>query len=259
MQAASSGLPTSVKVDAYRQVKAGVWEWWSTYNLQLNPDSPPEAVSSSTGGGSGGSSRGAANENRPRQPSGDGSSGGGAGAAAAPPAVVKGKRHRLVPLSESLQRALPADGKLSVLYGGHTCEAQLSLPTSETRCAAARVWWACLQKVPRDDALCPPCSCLSPVPLPFEPPRLQGHERLGAGHVADSGRPGGQRAGAAAQAEAPGQAQRAGQGGGGVVPVCARWRRAGCAGWAAGCIAGAAGDALNSELAQSVNEGCLLS
>jgi hypothetical protein len=136
VQAASNGPPSSVKVDAYRQVKAGVWEWWSTYSLQFNTDSPAEAVSSSAGGNA--SSRSPANENHPRQISSSvGNIGGEAGAAAEQPAAVKGQRHRLLPLSESLQRALPADGKLTVLYGGHTCEAQLSLPTSETRCAAA--------------------------------------------------------------------------------------------------------------------------
>ena len=157
VQAASNGLPTSVKVDAYRLVKAGVWEWWSSYNLQLNPDSAPVPVYSSAGG----SSRGAANENHPRQiSSSDGSSGGDAGAAAAQPAVVKGWRHRLLPLSESLQRALPADGKLTVLYGGHTCEAQLSLPTSATRCAAA--WFVGPWHLPAS-------SSLVMVALPLQP------------------------------------------------------------------------------------------
>lgn len=133
------GLPTSVKLDAYRQVKPGVWEWWSTYQLQINQDKPAEPVSSSgskpNAGAAGGSSvassgqageAAAANENQPRQPS----SGDSAGV---PPAAAKGKRYRLLPLSENLQRALPAQGKLAVLYGGHTCEAALSLPASETR------------------------------------------------------------------------------------------------------------------------------
>ena len=149
---AGRGLPTAVKVDAYRRVKEGVWEWWSTYQLQINTDKPPEAVSSAggssssssnvtgsnssggsgrgAGSGGGSSAAGAANENQPRQPSGDRS-----GAAAVAPAApaAKGKRYRLLPLSESLQRALPAEGKITVLYGGHTCEAQLTLPASETR------------------------------------------------------------------------------------------------------------------------------
>lgn len=137
-----SGPPTSVKVDAYRQVKPGVWEWWSTYTLQINQEKPAEPVSSSSGGKTGAGSAGsgssasngqagpaaAANENQPRQPSSDGST-----AAAGSGAAVKGKRYRLLPLSENLQRALPAQGKLAVLYGGHTCEAALSLPASETR------------------------------------------------------------------------------------------------------------------------------
>lgn len=134
-----------MKVDAYRQVKPGVWEWWSTYTLQINQEKPVEPVSSggSSGGKTGAGSAGsgssasngqagpaaaAANENQPRQPSSDGST-----AAAGSGAAVKGKRYRLLPLSENLQRALPAQGKLAVLYGGHTCEAALSLPASETR------------------------------------------------------------------------------------------------------------------------------
>lgn len=123
-------LPETVKVDAYRQVKPGVWEWWSTYTLQLNTEKAPEPVTS--GGGSSAAAPGpgaaaAGNENQPRQPSNDG------GAGIAPAAPVKGKRYRLLPLSESLQRTLPADGKLSVLFGGRACEAALHLPASETR------------------------------------------------------------------------------------------------------------------------------
>lgn len=139
------GPPSTVKVDAYRQVKPGVWEWWSTYQLQINQDKPPEPVSSSSSkasagpaGGTSAASSGqagevaAANENQPRQPSSDGGVA-AAGSGAAPPAAVKGKRYRLLPLSENLQRALPAQGKLTVLYGTQTCEAALSLPASETR------------------------------------------------------------------------------------------------------------------------------
>ncbi len=116
-----------------------MWEWWSTYHLEINQDKPAESVSNSgskaaagTAGGSSVASSGqaaeaaTANENQPRQPStGD--------SAAALPAASKGKRYRLLPLSENLQRALPAQGKLAVLYGGHSCEAALSLPASETR------------------------------------------------------------------------------------------------------------------------------
>jgi len=138
-------------VDAYRQVKPGVFEWWSTYSLQLNTEREPEPVTSGGGtaaaaseGAGTASTGGAADENRPRQPSGSEEAGSGGKAAAAPTAAVaaKGKRYRLLPLSESQQRALPADGKITVLYGGHTCEAQLSLPASETRCVASgRVGW----------------------------------------------------------------------------------------------------------------------
>ncbi|KAL4856193.1 Zinc finger MYND domain-containing protein 10 [Chlorella vulgaris] len=143
---ASGGLPDTVKVDAYRQAKPGVWEWWSTYSLQVNKELVPEAVSSSTSSTTGASkhastaragpgslSSGGADENHPRQAS---SASGGSGGPP-PVAVVKGKRYRLLPMSQNLQRALPADGKITVLYGGHTCEAQLSLPASETRDTSA--------------------------------------------------------------------------------------------------------------------------
>ncbi|KAI3437714.1 hypothetical protein D9Q98_000162 [Chlorella vulgaris] len=143
---ACSGLPDTVKVDAYRQAKPGVWEWWSTYSLQINKELVPEAVSSSTSSTTGASkhastaragpetpSSGGADENHPRQAS---SASGGSGGPP-PVAVVNGKRYRLLPLSQSLQRALPANGKITVLYGGHTCEAQLSLPASETRDTSA--------------------------------------------------------------------------------------------------------------------------
>jgi hypothetical protein len=136
LQGELNALPDRVKVDAYRQAKLGVWEWWATYTLQLNCERPPDAVTSTpgpaaagcgrVGGGEQGTAGNPPNENHPRQPS-SGDSGLGA---AAP---VKGKRYRLLPLSESLQRALPADGKVAVLFGRHTCEAQLSLPASETR------------------------------------------------------------------------------------------------------------------------------
>ena len=118
-------------MDAYRRVKEGVWEWWSTYTLHISTDKEPEAVSSSHSGDSRSSSSGAAggNENQPRQPSSDGA----ASTAPAVAAPAKGKRYRLVPLSETLQRALPAEGKITVLYGGHSCEALLSLPCSETK------------------------------------------------------------------------------------------------------------------------------
>lgn len=146
VQTATAGLPGSVKVDAYKQVKPGVWEWWSSCSLQLNTEREPEIVSSgsasdaagvgvSAGGACMGAGAPAADENRPRQASGttccNGSSdcAGGAGKAA----VVKGKRYRLLPPAEGQQRALPAVGKVAVLFGGHTCEAQLSLPASDTR------------------------------------------------------------------------------------------------------------------------------
>ena len=139
----ANALPISVKVDAYRQAKPGVWEWWSTYTLHLNTDKEPEAVSSGSsssasaaaarcGSGSDGGAAAAQqpNENKPRQPSGDGAA---AAAAAGGGKAVRGKRYRLAPLLESMQRPLPSDGKICVLFGGHMCEAQLSLPASETR------------------------------------------------------------------------------------------------------------------------------
>ncbi|PSC69454.1 Zinc finger MYND domain-containing 10 isoform B [Micractinium conductrix] len=143
----ANALPISVKVDAYRQAKPGVWEWWSTYTLHLNTDKEPEAVSSGSsssasaaaarcGSGSDGGAAAAQqpNENKPRQPSGDGAA---AAAAAGGGKAVRGKRYRLAPLLESMQRPLPSDGKICVLFGGHMCEAQLSLPASETRDASA--------------------------------------------------------------------------------------------------------------------------
>jgi hypothetical protein len=134
VQANEAGvLPERIKLDAYRQAKPGVWEWWATYNLQINTEKPPEGVSSSIGATSSGAGT---NENAPRQAQHGGDSGASEGKAAAAP--VRGKRYRLLPLSESLQRALPADGKLAVLYGGHTCEAQLRLPASDTRQVAGR-------------------------------------------------------------------------------------------------------------------------
>lgn len=125
-QHASAALPPAAKLEAYRQVKPGVWEWWASYSLQLDTDRPAEAVTSGSSAGS------SSNENQPRQPV---SGGGGSGAAADGPAA-KGRRWRLRPLPAGEQRALPADGKLCVLFGGHACEAALSLPASETRCAA---------------------------------------------------------------------------------------------------------------------------
>ena len=110
-------------------MKEGVWEWWYGYTLQLNTAVQPEAVAS-TAGPAATAARGngdeAGNENRPRQPS-------SAGSAAEAPPAAKGKRWRLLPLPEGQQRALPARGKVTLLYGGHTCEAALSLPASETR------------------------------------------------------------------------------------------------------------------------------
>ncbi|KAL4451614.1 hypothetical protein ABPG75_007276 [Micractinium tetrahymenae] len=143
-QAAAAGLPSSVKVDAYKQVKPGVWEWWSSYCLELNTEREPETVSSgggsavaaggaaAGGGGAHASAAGAADENRPRQASSSGASVDAAGGASRA-AAVKGKRYRLQPLAEGLHRALPAEGKVSVLFGGHACEAQLSLPAADTR------------------------------------------------------------------------------------------------------------------------------
>lgn len=124
------GPPASVKVVAYRQVKPGVFEAWSEYSLQLSTDKPPEAVTSG-GGGNGGAAPAAAagapagDENQPRQPS--------AGEEAGQAAAVKGKRYRLLPLPEGEARALPASGKVTVLFGDRTCEALLSLPASDTR------------------------------------------------------------------------------------------------------------------------------
>ena len=131
---ASSGAPTTVKVDAYLLVKEGVWQWWATYSLQIDTDRQPEPVSStaapsSSGGGGGGNDGG--DENRPAQPGASQPAEGPGGAECG--TVVRGTRRRLLPLSESLQRALPGEGKITVLYGGNTCEAQLSLPCSDTK------------------------------------------------------------------------------------------------------------------------------
>ena len=105
-------------------MKEGVWEWWATYTLELDTELEAEAIvinSSSTSG---------SDENVPRQPT--------AGqqqqpAAAAGKGGVRGLRHRLVPLRESLQRALPGEGKVTLLYEGRSCEAALELPTSDTK------------------------------------------------------------------------------------------------------------------------------
>ncbi len=132
-------------MDAYKEAKPGVWDWWASYSLQLNLEREPEAVCCGSGGGAaagGNSAAGActagsaaaADENSPRQASsssfGDSNGKGGAGARQA---AVKGRRYRLLPPAEGQQRALPAVGKVSVLFGAHTCEAQLSLPASTTR------------------------------------------------------------------------------------------------------------------------------
>lgn len=144
-QASAAGLPSSVKVDAYKEAKPGVWDWWASYSLQLNLEREPEAVCCGSGGGAaaGGKpaagactagSAAAADENSPRQ-AGSSSFGdsNGKGNAGARQAAVKGRRYRLLPPAEGQQRALPAVGKLSGLFGRHTCEAQLSLPASATR------------------------------------------------------------------------------------------------------------------------------
>lgn len=145
VQPATAGLPTSVKVDAYKQVKPGVWEWWSSYILQLNTERQPEEIASASGDGAaagkepaGGpcaaASLRAADENSPRQASSSSRcDANDEGAGGRSKAAVKGKRFRLLPLAEGQLRALPAVGKLSVLFGGFTCEAQLSLPASDTR------------------------------------------------------------------------------------------------------------------------------
>lgn len=123
-------LSASVKVDAYRRVKEGVWEWWSTYSLDINDACPPEHVSN----GSGSSVAFNSDENRPSQPGSVTSEGSSASIITKSSTTpVTGLRYRLRPLAEGLHRALPCDGKLSVLYGGHVCEALLSLPAAETR------------------------------------------------------------------------------------------------------------------------------
>ena len=136
--------PTTVKVDAYRKVKEGVWEWWATYHLDINTDRPPERITTGAGGsaGGGGGAAGASaapgkasDENQPKQPPAVGSSSG----PGQPAAISKptGLRYRLRPLAEGLQRAMPGDGKVTVLHGGHSCSASLQLPTSETRDVSA--------------------------------------------------------------------------------------------------------------------------
>lgn len=108
-----------VKVDAYRRVKGEAWEWWASYTLDLDPGKPAEAVAVPT------TAAAADDENTPQR--------GAAGEQPAGP-LVKGRRHRLLPLGcDSGARALPGDAKLSVLYCGRSCEALLQLPTSDTR------------------------------------------------------------------------------------------------------------------------------
>lgn len=121
-------MPLSFKVEAYRTVKEGVWEWWATYNLDLNLDKPAEPVSTPAGAAAG---RVGADENRPQQAADGGGS--GAGAQGEKAAAVKGLRYRLQPLSEGLQSALPSCGKLAVVVAGRSVQASLELPASETR------------------------------------------------------------------------------------------------------------------------------
>lgn len=142
---AARGVPSSFTLQAYRSVKEGVWEWWATYNLDINTDKPAEPVSvpalaaaaAAQRGGAGSTTGAAGDENQPRQPSQAGMEGGGEKGAGG---VVKGQRYRLRPLAENLQRALPSSGKLAVVVGGRTCQASLELPASETRWAG-RVGW----------------------------------------------------------------------------------------------------------------------
>lgn len=212
-QQGEAALPPAAKLEAYRQVKPGVWEWWASYSLRLNTDRPAEAVSSGGGGSS--------DENQPRQPTSGGSGSGADGPAA------KGKRWRLQPLPEGEQRALPANGKLCVLFGGHACEAALSLPSSETRCDCSAVQRCRLAGCVLVTGLAGHTAASPSTPLACLQSLLQGDERPGARAVGHGGRPGRQRPGPAAQAAAAGAAQRAGQGGGGVASVRACGRGSG--------------------------------
>ncbi|GAB4819300.1 hypothetical protein N2152v2_006346 [Parachlorella kessleri] len=156
-QQGSRGMPSSFKVETYRAVKEGVWEWWATYSLDISINKPPEPVTTKDpaagaakhgqpAGPSAGGSRAGADENQPVQQHDNTASGQeGAGKKSGGPSssssgvagVVKGLRYRLRPLSENLQRALPSQGKLAVVVAGHTCQASLELPASETKNTSA--------------------------------------------------------------------------------------------------------------------------
>lgn len=138
----ATGPPTNCKLEAYRAVKEGIWEWWATYNLDIDVEKPGEPISVAAA---------------PMPPSQEDveDSNNPAGAAfdeniepegnqykssrckgqknSASRFLVNGQRYRLHPLAETLQRPLPAHGKLSVLVNGHTCQASFELPVSETR------------------------------------------------------------------------------------------------------------------------------
>jgi hypothetical protein len=102
--------PPAATLEAYHSAGQERWDWHASYRLELRSDQAAEVVQV------------------PGEPGG-------------PPAragSAAGRRHRLAALGEGSAKALPANGRLVLTYGGVSCEALLELPAPNTRWGSRR-------------------------------------------------------------------------------------------------------------------------